>query len=695
MSRALGRLAAVLLSSLVPATLAHAQDGASPRRGSPSEPDIVVTPFRTAQPIQRAGSAITVITAEEIEKASARDVSDLFRRVPGVTLTQSGGPGHVQTVRIRGGDVRHTLVLIDGIRVNDPTSTGREFDFSTLVLADIERIEVLRGPQSALYGSDAMGGVINIITKRGSGPPRANLSAEAGRYGTKEAKGGLSGGDGTVDYSFGFAGFDTAGFSTFGYRIPRLRFAVPWGLEPDHAKRFGLNGRVGVNMTDGVRLEFGGSTSFNRAQFDGFFDPAFSPFPDTPSRSRSWLHNVYSRLIADSFDGAFRSTVTTYANRTDRAFENVSYGRLGVFCGSTFFVGPAVTSCRQDTFFIGDRKGVEYQGDVKMGPLGLFTFGAKAEQDQADSFSQIVLPSPAPRLRDIAAEQVTRSAFALHQITLFERLHLSLGGRVDNVREVDTFETWRATAAYEMPETETKLRASAGTGAKAPSLFQLFSPEFGTTTLQPEHSFGVDAGIDQMLFDGRVKVSGTVFWNRYRNLIDFKSPDFSVFPVVPIGCRPTQVFGCYFNVARARTSGAELAAEFSIVPQFVRVRVTYTALEAVDLITHVKLARRPGHEGRFGLIITPIPGLTIEPTVVYVGHRYDRPFDPTLPNPIQAFARGKLQPYARFDLYAEYRLNETFSIYARGENLTNARYEEVMNFGTAGRSVYGGVRATW
>ena len=139
-------------------------------------PDIVVTPSRTDEPIQRAGSAVTVITADEIEQSSVRDVGDLLRRSPGLTVTQNGGPGQIQTVRMRGGESRHTLVLIDGIRVNDPSTTGREFDFSTLVLADVERIEVLRGPQSALYGSDAMGGVMNIITRKGGGAaPRPHL----------------------------------------------------------------------------------------------------------------------------------------------------------------------------------------------------------------------------------------------------------------------------------------------------------------------------------------------------------------------------------------------------------------------------------------------------------------------------------------------------------------------------------------
>lgn len=662
--------AALLSSSLLTPNLVLAQ--AAPDIGSSSGADIVVTANRTEQPIERAGSAITVITGEEIERSSVRNVTDLFRRVPGLTLTQAGGPGQVQTVRIRGGDVRHTLVLVDGIRVNDPSSTGREFDFSNLVLTDIERIEVLRGPQSALYGSDALGGVINIITKRGRGPTRANLSIEGGSFGTKEVKGGISGGDERVDYSFGFAGFDTAGFSTFGYRIPRLRYIAPWGFEPDSARRAGVTGRVGVNVADGVRLEVGGNHNFNRAQFDA----AFLPFPDTPSKAASTLSDVYARLIADSFGGVLRSTVTTFANRTDRNFLNLSY----------FGPQSAPFTSANRSEFIGNRTGAEYQGDVRLGAFGLFTFGTRIERETADSFDQALTPPRAER-RTIAAEQTTQSAFALYQLTVFERLHLSLGGRIDTVfgpdrrvgdedNLIDRFQTWRATAAYDISETGTKLRASAGTGGKAPSLFQLFSPSFGTATLESEHSFGADAGVDQVLLDGRVKLSGTVFVNRYRNLIDFTSD--------VARCRPDQVFGCYFNIARARTSGAELSADVGLVPELLRLRLTYTALNAFDLETGFKLARRPGKEGRAGLVITPLAGLTIEPVIVFVGDRFD------LPN-----QRGRLPSYARLDMYTEYRVNETFSVFSRSENLTNARYEEVRNYGTAGRSLYGGIRATW
>jgi vitamin B12 transporter len=335
-----------------------------------------------------------------------------------------------------------------------------------------------------------------------------------------------------------------------------------------------------------------------------------------------------------------------------------------------------LTACRTRTQFIGERVGAEHQGDWKLGAAGTFTFGARTERDTADSFGAGIAPNPSPWTRTIAAEQTTDSVFALHQVTVFDRLHLSLGGRIDKVRDVETFNTWRTTAAYEIPEIGSKLRASAGTGGKAPSLFQLFSPQFGTATLEPEHSIGFDAGIDQMLLDGRVKLSGTLFLNRYRNLIDFTFD--------PGQCQPGQFFGCYVNVGHARTRGAELAADIAIVPQFLRLKAAYTELRAFDLETGFRLNRRPEHEGRFSLVITPYPGLTIEPAIVYVSERYD------FPNEV-----NKLPAYARLDLYAEYKLNQTFTIFGRGQNLTNARYEEVMNYGTPGRSAYAGIKATW
>lgn len=633
---------------------AYAQSTADPA----PLPDIVITATRTPLAISQAGSAISVITAEEIAKESPKSVADVFRRVPGVTVTETGGPGGATAVRIRGAEARQTLVLIDGVRVNDPSSGSAEFDFANLVATDIERIEVLRGPQSALYGSDAMGGVINIITRKGKGAPRASASIEGGSYGTKAARAAVSGSNGPVSYAFSMTGFDTAGFSRYGYRIGRIQNTRFWPLENDGAQRLGASGRVTVALSPDAELEVGGYGSFNGAEYDA----AFGSLPDSPSRSQQRLFEGHTRLTAYTLDRMLRNTILVSASRTNRHYRDVSS-----------FALPSLTW--SNSSFTGDRVAAEYQGDLNLGEFGLLSFGAKAERERLTSFGREVLPFATPEQETNDASQTTRSLYALHQFTLFENLHLSFGGRLDDVEDSDRFGTWRATAAYEIPETGTKIRGSVGTGAKAPSLYQQFDPSYGNPDLESEHSVGFDVGVDQRLLDDRLLLSATFFANRFRNLIDFASSS---------ECRPDQVFGCFVNVARATTSGLELTAEVDAIPTWLRVKATYTHLDAFDRETDLRLARRPQDEGRLGLIITPLTGLSIEPSVIFVGTRYSSTGE-----------QFKLQPYARFDIYADYRINDTFSVYARAENLTDARYQDVYDYGTAGRSFYAGLRATW
>ena len=622
-------------------------------------PDIVVTATRSPQAISRAGSAISVITSEEIAKESPKNITDVLRRVPGLSVTESGGPGGTTSVRIRGAEARHTLVLIDGIRVNDPAAGAGEFDFANLEAVDIERIEVLRGPQSALYGSDAMGGVINIITRKGRSP-RASMSLEGGSYGTKAGRAAVSGSSGPVNYAFSATGFDTAGFSRYGYRIGRIERQYGWPLEADSAERLGATGRVGIALSPDAELEFGGYTSYNGAQYDA----AFGAAPDTPSRSQQRLFEGHTRLTVNAFDGILRNSFLISGSRTNRHYRDVSY-----------FGSPLVTSW-SNSGYEGDRTSAEYQGDLKLGTFGLLTFGAKFERERFLTTARDVLPFATPWRETNDASRDTRSIYALHQISLFENLHLSFGARLDAIEHEDSFGTWRATAAYEVPNSSTTLRASIGTGAKAPSLFQLYDPLYGTPGLEPERSIGADIGIDQRLLDDRLTLSATFFANRFRDLIDFS---FS-----PGDCPPGNLYGCYLNVARARTSGIELSADAEIVPSLLRVKAVYTHTDAFDLATHLRLARRPQDEGRLGLIITPTAGLSIEPSVVFVGRRFSTTGE-----------KDELAPYARFDVYADYKIDETFSMYLRAENLTNARYQDVYNYGTAGRSFYAGLRATW
>ena len=628
--------------------------------------EIVVTATRGPQAVARAGSAITVITAEDIGRSGARTLNDALRRVPGLEISETGGTGGTTAVRLRGAEAGQTLVLIDGVRVNDPSTSSGQFDFSLLVPTDIERIEVLRGPQSALYGSDAIGGVINIITRRGRGEPRASIAAEGGSYGSKGLQAAVSGGDSRFNYAVSLNTYDTAGFSRWGYRIGRLQAQHP--LENDGARRFGLSTRFGFSPSEDVTFDVGGSAYFNYAQTDA----AFGAFPDTPSSGIQRFGQVHAKATVYTFDRRLKNTFLVYANRTARDYRSISY-----YYRSISYYGAAaapVTDWSKDGF-TGGRIGASYQGDLSLDDFGLFTFGGQVERETMKTTSQPVLPVPGARTTLADAAQTTRSLFALHQITIADRLNLSLGGRIDDIEGADRFATWRATLAYDITESDTVLRASAGTGAKAPTLYQRLDPVYGNAALGSERSFGVDAGIDQKLFDGRLTLSGTVFLNRYRDLINFQSDP---------SCRPDQTFGCFVNVARAETSGFELSAKADIIPGMLGLDVAYTNLIALDLGTGLRLARRPENSARIGLTLTPTPGLVIAPSLVLVDTRYS-----------SAHEQDRLPPYARLDLFASYDVSERVSIFLRGENLTNARYEEVKNFGTAGRSVYAGLRATW
>jgi vitamin B12 transporter len=230
-----------------------------------------------------------------------------------------------------------------------------------------------------------------------------------------------------------------------------------------------------------------------------------------------------------------------------------------------------------------------------------------------------------------------------------------------------SFDTWRATGAYLIPETGTKLRASGGTGGKAPTLFQLFSPQNGNGDLAPETSIGWDAGIDQTILEGRATVSATAFGNKFQDLIEFNG-----------------LTQRYFNTARARSSGLEVEAALTVLPEFVRLSGAYTYLVAKDERTNLTLTRRPEHVGRIGVALTPVQGWLIEPRITFVAKRFSGSNE-----------TARLPRYGRLDIYSEYRFDDMWRVFGRIENVTDTRYQEVLNYGTTGRALYAGVNVTW
>ncbi|MGD0640890.1 MAG: TonB-dependent receptor [Roseiarcus sp.] len=639
-------------------------------------PEVTVTADRIEEPIGQTGASVTIIPHAEIEKLGAKGLADVLRGVAGLDVTQTGGVGSATEVRLRGSNPGETLVLIDGVRVGNPSSTDGSVDFGNLSAVDIERVEVLRGPQSALYGSDAMGGVINIITRKGGKTPHRSVTIEAGSYGTVSTRATMSGGDDRWTYSLGVDALHADGFPRWGYRVDQpLSQLLPFTSPPlpllpadDPTNKGGASGRFSYRLSDDVSIDAGFSLFGNALRFD-------NPYASLPGDvfshynfSRTTIADGFVRANVDSFGGLLHSQLTVFSNATN---SNV-WETEACYDDVTF----AVFNCRSG--YQGARFGAEYQGDLKLGAFGGLTLGARTETETASTSQS---PDPADgSFAPIRARQTTNSVFAEHRVTLGDRLDLTLGGRIDAVELGQTFATWRATAAYRIDETGTKLRASVGTGDKAATLYQRFS-QYGDPTLAPEQSFGFDAGIDQKLFNGRLVASATVFDTSYRNLIDFANG-----PGPGSPCAATQINGCYYNVGRAETKGVELSGDAVLVPDVWRARASYTYLDARDLDAGTQLLQRPRDKGALSLIYDGIAKLELESRLTLVGSRLD--FGLTTPS-------VTLAPYAKLDFLANYKFNDSFAMFGRVENVTDARYEEVYDYGTAGRSYYAGISYSW
>ena len=633
-------------------------------------PEIVVTADRVEEPIGQTGASVTVIHAAEVEKLGTKGVADVMRGVAGLDVDESGGVGAATQVHLRGATPGQTLVLIDGVRTGDAASTDGSVDFGNLAPVDIDRIEILRGPQSALYGSDAMGGVINIITRKGGKTLRRSVTVEAGSYGTLSTRATLSGGDDRWTYSLGVNLLHSDGFPRYGYRIDRPLFdgaGVPLPPLPadDPTNKGGLAGRFTYKLSDTATIDAGFSLFGNALRFDNPYAYVASDVFNSYNHSRALIGDGFVRANFESLGGTLHNSLTVFSNVTDRDIWEAEGCYKSDY--SSF-------NCRSS--YLGARYGAEYQGDLKLGGYGDFVFGARNETETARTSE-----SPDPHdgsFTPINAQQITNSVFAEQRFSPIDRLDLTIGGRVDAIEGGQSFDTWRATAAYHIDETGTKLRASAGTGAKAPTLYQRFS-QFGYAGLAPEKSFGWDVGVDQSLFGDRVTLSATLFDTRYRNLINFAATT---------GCTSAQLAaggGCYYNVGQADTQGVELATDVVVVPDVWRARASYTYLDARDLGTDQPLLRRPRHKGALSLIYEGIAKLEVEGRLTMVGSRLDYAYPTNV----------TLAPYAKLDVLANYKFDDNLAIFGRIENLTDARYEEVYNYGVAGRSYYAGISYSW
>jgi vitamin B12 transporter len=531
--------------------------------------DIIVTATGVPQAPETIGQAVTVIDRQTIEQRQTVALSDLLATTPGVTVSRNGGLGALTAVRIRGAEDSQTLTLIDGVRVNDPSSPGGAFDFANLLAGSIDRVEVLRGPNSVPWGSQAIGGVVNVTTMQPGYGLQARGNVEYGSFDTVFANGGVSGKSGIVSASLNAGYLKTNGIST-----------AASGTEPDGYRQFGATGRVQIAFTDNISLDLRGYYAHSKVDIDGFaFVPPYLPVDDAEYGKTQELYG-YAGLNADFLNGRFHNRI---------AFTIADINRDNY--------DPSFSTTTPSFLARGRSERYQYQGDFQVIEQVRLVAGVEHETT---------------RFND-------GSLFKSRGVTIFygeailspiDRLTITGGVRYDDDSAFGGHTTWGANAVYTLP-TETTIRASFAEGFKAPTLYQLYGPfGLGNKDLKPETARSYDIGIEQKLIGNTVSASATWFHRDTTNQIDYDQGTFR-----------------YGNIDRARAEGVEIALNMR-PSSTLTLSAAYSFIDAknrapADVDFGNDLARRP-HQSVSASIDwkTPI-GLGVGATVLTVGDSFD------------------------------------------------------------------------
>ncbi len=638
------KLLAVAAAILPVSAQAQAVPEPSPAAGTPAAETIVVTANRAPQPTTRVGQSVTVIDLPELERRQSQNVADVLRTMPGVTIARNGGVGSVTSVFIRGADSDQTVALIDGVKLNDPSSPGGGFNFGNLLIGNIDRIEVLRGPSSVLWGSQAIGGVINLITRPPVKDLAVNLRGETGYRGTGQLVGNIAGRAGPLSASIGAGWFRTDGISAFS--------EARGGVERDGYENFGANANLNLALSDWLSVDARGWIADGRLNIDGFAPPFFA-FGDTNEESRTREIVGYTGINAALLDGRFRNRLGYAYTDTRRRNTDLAGTPTETFAGD------------------GRNERLEYQGVFDLAAGWQLTGGLERETSRYSS-SSFGAPAATGRAQ-------IDSIYGQLVATPIAALTLTGGLRHDNHDRFGGATTAGFSGVFTPGQGGTAFRASYAEGFKAPSLFQLQS-DFGNLLLRPERSAGWDAGVTQAALGGALTASATYFRRDSTDLIAFISC-----PLPRTGICVNRPFGTYDNVARARAAGVEIGLTLQPVEPL-RVQASYTFTDASNRSPGNanfgrQLARRPQHS-MTALIDYRWPfGLETGATLTHVGRSFDNAANTT-----------RIAGHVLADVRAALPLTDRIDIYGRIENLFNEQYETAFRFGTPGRAAYAGIR---
>jgi vitamin B12 transporter len=636
----------VVLSCLLAPACAFGADAT----GAEELERVIVSANRIEQPLSRIGDSVTLIDAEQVRASQKLTVSDLLATTPGVSVSRNGGLGGSTQLRIRGAEHDQTVVLIDGIKLNDPSSAGGGFNFGNLLTGDYMRIEVLRGPQSTLWGSQAIGGVVNVVTTVPEGPLLASYAAEGGERGSATVQARAEAGGERFSWRVAGKYLTTDGISALN--------DDRGGREKDGYRNTGANVRGLWRINEAVSAELRTTYSRGRVEFDGFPEPAFA--------------------LADTREYGVTEELVSYAGVNATAFGGKLQNRIGFAFTDTDRENINPDSSVPTTFdATGRNERWEYQGTLTLNDAVSGVFGLESERSELDTRSPTERdPNPTPLVNNAQLDSV----YAQVSVSPIDALTLTAGMRYDDHDTFGDENTVRAAIAWSATPT-TILRASYGEGFKAPTLFQLFS-EFGNEDLAPERADAWDVGVEQHLLSDALVLSATYFGRNTRNMIDFVS----CFPSTDPRCA-TRPFGFYDNVAKTDAEGIELGLTARIGERL-RVEANYTDLDATNRAPGSNfgrdLPRRPAQTLNGEVTYAWPIGLTTSIAAVHSGRSFDNASNSVV-----------LDSYTVVDLRAAFVFRDNLELYGRLENAFDEEYETIARYGTPGRALFVGVRQSF
>jgi vitamin B12 transporter len=607
--------------------------------------DVIISAYKSTLTYGQS-SSVSIITSKDIEQGGYRFVSDVLQTVPGLTLVQNGTLGGTASVFIRGAKTGNTVVLIDGVKVLDPSTIERTFDFGTLTTDSIERIEIIKGPQSVLYGSDATGGIINIVTKRGQSiAPKVTLSLYGGSYYTTQLSANVAASNSSFNYSI------TAGeLSSQGYSRATKPSTATTPFDNDGMYQRYVLGKFGYTPFTVLNIDAGFTAKETDLDLD---DGAFTNDANSYENRKELSGYIQLEHTIASF---WKHSIILNASRTVRTYNDFDDD------------GAGSSDFGTDNRYTGTIAHTEWLHTFTLKDINTLNIGISFEKEFSNVQDYLTSSK-------ITNDTSVIGFFAQDHVNVGKMFYLTAGVRADKNAIFGWQQSYTVSPAVVFPVVKTKLKGNWGKGYKSPSLYQIYGDGVyvdENKDLKPEENTGYDAGIEQPLFD-ILTVGVTYFENNYHNMIDYDS---STWP------------GKYINIGRVTTKGFE--GSFTLQPvKALTLGGGYTYTRAIDKSTDTQLLRRPKHQG-YGTVSIYIGKFSISYTGTYVGKRNDSYYDAATFSTVDV----TLKEYIKSDIAAQYALTPQVTINAKAENITNKKYQHVSGYTMPQRSFYVGAKAT-